>query len=187
MRLKLQCSNIYIAALERQDCRKLYEDDEYDFYNPTEPILFGCSVEKSDEWFDEIQKLLRENVNIRLGIFLNDGTVIGNVALQGIDDKNRSCSVGIGIAKTENRCKGYGTEAIKLILEYGFLNVGMERITADALEINIPSQKALEKSGFVLEGRARKSVYFRGKKYDMLNYSLLVEEWRASSSLLRTM
>jgi len=176
--LKLQGNNVYLAALERHDCRKLYEDDEYDFNNPTESILFGGSVERADEWYDEIQKLLQENVNIRLGIFLNDGTVIGDVALQNIDDKNRSCSIGIGIAKIENRGKGYGTEAIKLILEYGVFNVGMERITADTLEINIPSQRALEKLGFVLEGRARKAVYFRGKKYDMLNYSLLVEEWR---------
>ena len=176
--IKLQGNTIYLAALERQDCRKIYEDNEYDFNNPVESTLFGCSVENSDEWFDEIQKLLRENVNIRLGIFLNDGTVIGDVALQGIDDKNRSCSIGIGIAKIENHCKGYGTEALELILNYGFNNIGLERVTASTLEINIPAQKALEKAGFTLEGRARKAIYFRGKKYDMLNYGLLAEERR---------
>ena len=176
--LKLQGENIYLAALERQDCKKICEDNEYDFANPTEPTLFGWSVENYNEWYEEIQKLLKENVNIRLGIFMNDGTVIGDVALQSIDNKNRSCSVGIGIAKMENRGKGYGTEAIKLILDYGFFNVGMERITADTLEINLPAQKAIEKLGFVLEGRARNAIYFRGKQYDELHYSLLVHEWR---------
>ena len=177
--LKLQGKNLYLAALERQDCKKLHEDNEYDFTNPMESILFGLSVENSDAWFDEIQKLLQENQNIRLGIFLNDGMVIGDVALQGIDDKNRSCSIGIGIAKIENRYKGYGTEAVRLILGYGFSNLGLERITASTLDVNIPAQKSLEKLGFTLEGRARKAVHFMGKRIDNLCYGLLVEEWKA--------
>ena len=175
--LKLQGKDIYLAVLERKDCKKLYEDFEYDFDNPAEPLCIGQSLEKSDEWFDEIQKLQMKE-NIRLGIFLNDGTVIGDVALQSIDEKNRSCSIGMGMAKIENRNKGYGKEAVKLILEYGFKNFGMERITANTLEINISAQKSLEKSGFILEGRERKAVYFGGKRYDRLNYGLLAEDWR---------
>ena len=175
--LKLQGKDIYLAALERDDCKKLYQDAEYNPADPADFILFGYSIEKSDGWYEEIQKLLRENVNVRLGIFLNDGTVIGDVALQGIDSINRSCSVGIGIAKIENRGKGYGKQAVKLILDYGFNNIGMERITAETLEINFASQKALEGAGFVLEGRARKASYFRGKKYDVMHYGLLADEW----------
>ena len=174
--IKLQGENIYLAVLERKDCKKLYEDFEYDFDNPAEPLYIGQSLEKSDEWFDEIQKLQMKE-NIRLGIFLNDGTVIGDVALQSIDEKNRSCSVGMGIAKIENRNKGYGKEAVKLILEYGFNNFGMERITANTLEINISAQKSLEGLGFILEGRERKAEYFGGKRYDKLNYGLLIEEY----------
>ena len=176
--IKLQGQNIYLAALERQDCRKLYEDNEYDFTNPVEPILFGYSTEKSDDWYNEIQKLLQDNVSVRLGIFMNDGAVIGDVALQSIDEKNRTCSIGAGIAKIANRSHGYGTEAVRLILDYGFNNLGMERITADTLDINIPAQKALAKLGFTLEGRGRKAVYFRGKRHDRLHYGLLAEEWR---------
>lgn len=175
--IKLQGNNIYLAALERQDCAKLYNDTEYDFKNSMESILFGYSIETSDDWYNEIQKLLRENINIRLGIFLNSGEVIGDVALQGIDHKNRSCSVGINIAKIENRNKGYGTEAIKLIIDYGFGNIGLERITAETLEINIAAQKALEKLGFTLEGQARKAIYFKGRRYDKMHYGLLVSEW----------
>ncbi|MCL2773068.1 MAG: GNAT family N-acetyltransferase [Oscillospiraceae bacterium] len=174
--IKLQGKNIYLAVLERSDCKKLYEDFEYDFDNPAEPLYIGQSVEKSDEWFYDIQKL-QGNENVRLGIFLNDGTVIGDVALQSIDNKNRSCSIGMGMAKIENRNKGYGKEAVKLILDYGFNNLGMERITANTLEINISAQKSLEKSGFVLEGRERKVVYFGGKRYDRLNYGLLADEY----------
>ena len=175
--IKLQGDKIYLAALERDDCKKICETNEYDFDNPVEPTLFGWSVENSDEWYEEIQKLLKSNVNIRVGIFINDGQIIGDVALQGIDMANRSCSIGIGIAKSEDRGKGYGTEAIKLILRYGFFIMGMERITANTLEINFPAQRVLEKLGFVLEGKARKAVYFRGQRFDEFNYSLLVDEY----------
>ena len=174
--IKLQGENIYLAVLERKDCKKLYEDFEYDFENSAEPLYIGQSLEKSDEWFDEIQKLQGKE-NIRLGIFLNGGTVIGDVALQSIDEKNRSCSIGMGMSKLEYRNKGYGKEAVKLILDYGFNNYGMERITANTLEINISAQKSLEKLGFTLEGRERKAVYFGGKRYDRLNYGLLIEDY----------
>ncbi len=85
--VKLQGEKVYLAVLERKDCKKLYEDFEYDYNSPAEPLYIGYSVEKSDEWFDEIQKL-QGGENIRLGIFLNSGTVIGDVALQSIDNKN---------------------------------------------------------------------------------------------------
>ena len=175
--IKLQGDGIYLATLEREDCKTLYEDFEYDFDRPAEPLHIGHSIEKSDEWFDEIQKLQGKE-NVRLGIFLDDGTAIGDVALQGIDTANRSCSVGMGIAKIANRNKGYGKRAVRLMLEYGFRHLGMERITANTLEINLSAQKSLEGAGFTLEGRERKAVYFGGKRYDRLNYGLLFDEYR---------
>jgi RimJ/RimL family protein N-acetyltransferase len=74
---------------------------------------------------------LQGNTAVRLGGFLNNGTVIGGVALQEIDRNNRKCSIGMGIAKIENRSKGYGQQAVRLILDYGFNYVGLERITAN--------------------------------------------------------
>jgi len=174
--IKLQGKKIYLAVLERKDCTKIWNDFEYNYENPSEPLNIGHSVEKADEWFNEIQKL-QGNKNVRLGIFLNDGNVIGDVALQDIDDKHRSCSIGLGIAKIENRGKGYGTEAVKLILEYGLDHIGLERFTANTLEINISAQKSLDKLGFTLEGRERNAYYYGGKKFDRLNYGLLADEY----------
>lgn len=174
--MKLSGESIYLAVLERKDCHTIWNDFEYDFDNPCEEFNIGHSEEKADAWFDEIQKL-QGNTNVRLGIFLNDGTVIGDVALQDIDRVNRKCSVGMGISKICYRSKGYGQQALKLMLKYGFMYLGMERITANTLEINIGAQKSLEKCGFILEGRERKSDYLNGKKYDRLNYAILKEEY----------
>lgn len=175
--MKLQGKDVYLDTLEREDCRRIWKDTEFDFDNPTEDLNLGMSVEGADEWFAEIQKL-QGNRNIRLGIFLQNGTPIGDVALQNIDMRNRSCSIGMGIARICNRGKGYGQQALGLILQYGFCYVGMERITANTLEMNQGAQRALEKLGFTLEGRERKAVYMNGERWDRLNYAILKEEYR---------
>ena len=175
--LKLQGQDLYLAMLERADCKTLWNDFEYDFENPTEEFNIGNSDEKADDWFDEIQKL-QGNKNVRLGIFLNSGLVIGDVALQDIDRVNRNCSMGMGSAKIENRSKGYGHQSLELMLHYGFCYLGLERITANTLDINTGAQRCLANCGFVLEGTERKAVYLNGKMHDRLNYAILKEEYR---------
>jgi len=134
--VKLIEERIYLGTLEKEHCKKIWEEFEYDFISKTELLNIGHSIEKADEWFEQIKKE-QGNSHIRLGIFLNNGTIIGDIALQDIDHKNRSCTIGMGISKLEYRNKGYGQEAVKILLEYGFNNYGLERITADTLEINI--------------------------------------------------
>lgn len=174
--LKLQGKDIYLSVLERDDCKKIWCDFEYDFENPCEPLNIGHSEEKANEWFEEIQKEQNKKA-IRLGIFLNDGTPIGDIALQDIDRTNRRCSIGMGFAKIEHRSKGYGQQAVYLMLKYAFCHFGMERITANTLEHNAGAIKSLEKSGFILEGRERKAKYLNGRKYDRLCYAILKEEF----------
>jgi RimJ/RimL family protein N-acetyltransferase len=170
----LKSNRIYLGTLEKEHCKKLWEEFEYDFNNKTELLNIGHSIEKADEWFEDIKKEQGKS-HIRLGIFLNDGTIIGDIALQDIDNKNRICSMGM--SKIEYRNKGYGKEAVKILLEYAFNNLGMERVVANTLETNISAQKSLEKIGFVLEGKERKAVYFGGKRYDKYNYGMLIEEY----------
>ncbi len=178
--MKLMGKTVYLDTLERQDCRALWQATEWDIDNLTEEPGLGLSVEKADEWFEEIQRLQR-NRHIRLGIFLEDGRVIGDAALQNLDYRNRCCSVGIGIARLADRAKGYGGQALDLLLKYGFHCLGMERITANTLEVNAGSRRLLETHGFLLEGRERKAVYLNGQKYDRLCYGLLREEYEAGA------
>lgn len=174
--LKLLGNDIYLTVLSREDCKTLWNDSEYDFNIPVEEFNIGHSDEKAQQWFDEIQRL-QGTQNVRLGIFLYDGSVIGDVALQEIDRINRKCTIGIGIAKIANRSKGYGQQAIQLMLDYGFCFVGMERIAANTMDINISTQKVLKKCGFVLEGTERRAVYLNGMMHDKLHYAILKEEY----------
>lgn len=173
---KLSGNAIYLATLERAHCKTLWEETEYDFGAMTEPFSIGLSSENAGTWFDDIQREQGKK-HIRLGIFLLDGTVIGDVALQDIDWRNKSCTIGLSLAKIGNRSRGYGTEAVELLLAYAFGNIGLERVAASTLERNFPAQRSLDKAGFVLEGRERKAICYAGGRWDRLHYGMLAEEY----------
>lgn len=63
------------------------------------------------------------------------------------------------------------------MLDYAFDQLGMERVEANTLSLNIAAQKSLEKLGFMLEGVQRKAVYIFGKKADRMMYAILKEEY----------
>ena len=176
--IKLQGKDIYLAALEREHVKQLWQNEEYDFKNPTQPLKIGYSIESSADYYEDIQKRRKDDSFVQLGIFLNDGTLLGDVALQDIDSFSRSCTVGMGISKMKDRNRGYGKQTLELIISHAFYQIGLERVSADTWEVNISAQNALEKLGFTLEGRARKAVYFGGRRLDVLHYGLLREEWR---------
>lgn len=177
----LQGKDIYLNTLERADCKTLWQNSEYDMNCRAEPFCIGLSDEGADKWFDEIQAA-QGKTHVRLGIFLNDGTVVGDVALQDIDWQNSACTIGMGMAKIAHRGKGYGQQAVRLMLAYGFTFLGMARISAETLDINIAAQKSLIKCGFTQEGRDRSAVYCGGARHDRLRYSILRDEFARISA-----
>ena len=180
--ITLTDGEITLGTLEREHCRTIWSDAEYDETNPCEPLRIGYSVEKADEWFEEIQRLQGKQ-NVRLGVFLDGGAVIGDAALQDIDWYNQCCSIGMGIAKLQYRGKGYGRRATALLLRYAFSDLGLHRVTATTLQPNVAAQRSLLACGFVLEGTERKAVYLRGTWVDRLCYAVLREEYPAAGKI----
>lgn len=97
----------------------------------------------------------------------------------------RAMEIGFALVPNE-RAKGFGTEAIQLIVDYLFLTKGIVRIQVSTDTENIASQRALEKSGFVKEGTMRNPWYARGEFRDHYLYSILKEEWKEPRQLTRT-
>lgn len=69
--------------------------------------------------------------------------------------------------------KGIVSSAITQICEYGFENYDIVRIYAEPYSHNIGSRKALEKAGFIYEGKLKKSVYKKGEFFDSCIYALI--------------
>jgi len=108
-----------------------------------------------------------------------DGTKIGYIG----HFKSKDC-IGIGyMLVKEERGKGYGGEAVQMIVDYLFLHKNIVRVQAETHPDNRASMRVLEKAGFTLEGRIRKSFFSRGVYRDTAMYSILREEWNAPKIL----
>lgn len=78
----------------------------------------------------------------------------------------------------DERGKGYGSEAVQIMVDYLFLNRDLVRIQAETHPDNAASTKVLEKTGFSKEGLIRKAFFSRGTWRDTALYSILKNEWK---------
>ena len=107
---------------------------------------------------------------------LENDELIGNIALENIDYKNGSAELGIFIGEENNLGKGYGTEAIKLLTNYGFKELRLHSIYLRVYDLNERAQKAYAKCGFVECGRLHEALYRDGKYHDIIYMELINKE-----------
>lgn len=106
---------------------------------------------------------------------------IGRVILTRIDKEYDSMDITkIYIADSKNRNKGYGTEALRVLLEYGFVQMHMERITIDHFLANKEAAYLYDKLGFQPEGIMRNACKKNGKYYDLRLLSMIRAEYPGS-------
>ena len=172
--------HVALRALEREHCHTLWEMTETAGDVPTEHVQPGLAQEQADKWFEEIQGK-QGQTGIDFGIFTLEGKIIGHVQLHSIDWQDRSAELGLGFARISDRGKGYGTNALQLIVSYAFDHLGLHRLAANPVAFNSPAIRVLEKCGFQLEGHQRDAFFFGGRWYDRVNYSILEAEFRQFS------
>jgi len=110
-----------------------------------------------------------------------DGSKIGYT---GYTRFGPNFEIGYTIIPNE-RGKGYGTEAIKIIVDYLFLSKETCRIQAHTDVRNVASLKTLEKAGFKKEGILRKYGFMKGEWADAYSYSIIREEWKEPKILTK--
>ena len=171
---KLVGDRIYLSPRNSEDVEKFTEwlnDFETTDYTGRSGILTTLEGER---------KYLEENSNPEATfviVTLEDNKMIGTVSLEDINWINRTATLGIFIGDKEFRSKGYGTEAIRLILEYGFKYMNLYNIKLDLMEFNERALKCYEKCGFKEYGRRRKCKFVNGKYYDSISMDILADEF----------
>lgn len=90
--------------------------------------------------------------------------------------------VGIGIGERDCWGKGYGTDAMKVLLRYAFTEVNLHRVSLGVFDYNARAIKAYEKAGFILEGRMREAMHRDRKYWDILFMGVLRDEWMKKNS-----
>ena len=113
-------------------------------------------------------------------VTINEDKLIGTVSLEKVDNINRTATLGIFIGDKEYRSKGYGTEAIRLILDYGFNYLNLNNIQLEVLEFNERAIKSYKKCGFKEYGRRRKCKFLNGQYYDKIYMEVLAENFNES-------
>ncbi|SCY44249.1 ADP-ribose pyrophosphatase YjhB, NUDIX family [Paenibacillus polysaccharolyticus] len=112
---------------------------------------------------------------------LEDNRFLGFVAIYRLEWNNRSAQLAIGIGEERDRGKGYGSDALALILRYAFHELNLNRIALDVIEYNEAARRAYLKAGFREEGRHRAAVLRDGTQYDLISMSILAADWSAQT------
>lgn len=103
--------------------------------------------------------------------------LIGSISINDINHIHRMGTLGIFIGDSEYRSKGYGAEAINLILEFAFRYMNLNNINLSVYEYNARAIKCYTKVGFKEYGRRRKCIFMNGKYYDRVYMDILAEEF----------
>lgn len=105
-----------------------------------------------------------------------EATHLGNVSIWYTSRPNGCAEIGYWIRTTETST-GVGTEATAAMLQVGFKDLGLHRITLRVAVGNRPSERIAEKLGFSREGTLREVIKVRDQRIDHSLYSLLRSEW----------
>lgn len=180
--ITLSGSKIALGPI-RKDLLPLYQE-WMNQLDTTRFLRMGVySRENEERWYENVAR--GDGISYFTIYELSTMTPIGGVDLHAIDNVNRSAELGIMIGERDARGKGYGTEAVELICDWGFNALGLNTIMLLTFEWNIAGQKAYTKAGFHEFGRRRKARWFAGRYWDDIYYDLLADEFE--SPMVRNM
>lgn len=143
-----------------------------DYINKSEQIMTAIGEK---EWLENNARK-NENKNFNI-IDLNSNKLIGTIGLEKFNWTSRNAVLGIFIGDENYRNNGYGTEAIKLLLEFGFKYLNLHSIRLSLLSVNERAHKCYLKCGFKDAGKSREEIFLNGKYYDKLYMDILEGEF----------
>ncbi|MBN2788922.1 MAG: GNAT family N-acetyltransferase [Candidatus Delongbacteria bacterium] len=123
-----------------------------------------------------LEKLSREH-NYAI-IDKETDTLIGNCGFHKIDTISRNAEIGIFIGNKDFWDRGYGTDAMKQLMKYGFDHLNFRNIMLKVFSFNERAMASYRKCGFKEIGRRRNSILMYGKEYDDVMMDILDDEFR---------
>lgn len=113
---------------------------------------------------------------------LDGDKLIGYCGIRDFNWLHQSARVGIFIGDTSCRGKGYGTEAMELLVGFGFDFLNMHSIALSVLDYNGPAIKSYQKVGFRECGRCHEALRIHGQWHDWVEMEILEPWWRAQNA-----
>ena len=169
--------NVYLSPISLDDVEEYTE-----MVNNIEvSIGLGCVVYTNIMDFESEKELLNsiKKEKIFAVRLLENDELLGNVSFKSIGEIHRTAEMGIMLGNPKYQRKGYGMEAINLLLDYGFSFLNLRNISLNVFEYNEVAYNLYKKAGFKEAGRLRKAVEIMGKTYDVIIMDMLKEEFQS--------
>ena len=142
---------------------------------PRSPLLIKKSYEELEKRAEEKGDHFYFTIRLR-----EEDSMIGFARLYGIHWPIPFALIQLGIGEEGCRGRRYGSEALELLLGYAFQELRLFSVGAHVPEYNPVALHLFEKAGFVQEARLRQSLFRQGRRWDMILFGLLEEEWRVN-------
>jgi RimJ/RimL family protein N-acetyltransferase len=144
--------------------------------NPARP-LSAAIVKKQ---YEKLEKQVEEDKNLYHFMIRakEDDRLIGKAVIQWVEWTNGNAWVHLGIGSADDQRKGYGSQALSMLVRFAFAELNLFRLSARVPEYNEPAIALFNKFGFVEEVRRRQALDRDGRRWDLIVFGLLNSEWQ---------
>ncbi len=144
---------------------------------PLSPAMVKKQYETIEKEAEEEKNLFYFTIRAREG-----DRFIGKALVEWVDWTNGNGFIRLGIGAEEDRRKGYGSQALSMLLRYSFGELNLYRVTAVTPSYNEGAIRLFQKFGFMEEVRRRKAINRDGQLWDVISFGLLNSEWQESNN-----
>lgn len=174
----LKGEKVTLRALEREDLPRLFafnNDIEVELAGGGDPPMPQSMARLQADYERRVSEGGRDGMDF---VIEADGMMIGVCALFSFDQTALSCELGISIGDKAYWGRGYGREAVSLLVDYAFRYRNFHKVWLKVHASNERAVRAYRACGFVEEGRLRAHIYSAGAYDDLIFMGILREEWR---------
>ena len=167
---------VILRQMKQEDIAQLHEfDQDVEIYGLDCAYPRASPIERAQAVFENSTKV---DDNLAAFAIEADGKYIGSIMLMNLKNRHGNFELGIGIGDRAYWGRGYGRDAITVMLHYGFHYLGARRIELTTHAKNERAIRCYLACGFVEEGRPRKVLWIEGEYVDLVNMGILYEEWQ---------
>jgi RimJ/RimL family protein N-acetyltransferase len=168
---------VYLRPAEHDDLplfvRWLSDARTTGYFAARSPI--GLAME--ERWFEDLLEHHGRDRWFFVICRLEDDRPVGSLDLREIGPTSGGAGLGIVIGDPEDTSHGYGTDALRVLLDFGFGELRLERMWLDVFEFNERARHVYERLGFVHEATFRHAIFHGGRYLDLERMAILRSEW----------
>jgi RimJ/RimL family protein N-acetyltransferase len=165
--------NICLRSLTKKDFDKTFKwHNDLELKNLTLSHPFPVTDVQEEEWYNSLLKD-SSNKNVYFGIEDKvNKELVGIIFLSKINMIHQTCWLGIFLGEENARGKGFGKEAVSLIVDYAFASLNLRKVSLEVVKTNKNAITVYKKLGFVQEGEMKRQVFIIGKFQDIILMSI---------------